>query len=550
MRHVPDAEIVLRWCHAALDGLAVAREEIDALNVFPVPDSDTGTNLYLTMEAATAAADQVSDPADVAAVVQAMALGAQTGARGNSGVILAQLLAGVAEVLAAPGVELSDGAALAAALERAAQRAEQAVADPVEGTILSVARAAAQAATVAATDRAAHDAAALPAVALAAATAAHEALRRTPDQLEVLRAAGVVDAGGRGFTVLLEAFDTVLTGRRALPRPRRVGEHLVPAPVRAPAASAPHGSAYEVVYLLDAEPDAVAHLKAELRDLGESLVVGGHGGTWNVHVHVHDAGAAVEAGIRAGRPRQVRIVYLAHDHQGLAPEKSSVNLDDHGNGRAIVAFAAGPGLVELFGTAGVIAVPITPGHRPATAEVLTAIRAAEAAEVVVLPNERDAVPVAEAAAAEARAEGLRVAVIPTVAQVQGLAAAAVHEPGRAFDADMIAMSGAAGHTRHGAVTVATREAVTMAGVCKPGDVLGVIEGDFAVIGHDLLAVATEVVARMLAAGGELVTVVTGDGTDDTLADGVAAAVRAGHPEAETVVYAGGQPRYPLLLGVE
>jgi hypothetical protein len=182
--------------------------------------------------------------------------------------------------------------------------------------------------------------------------------------------------------------------------------------------------------------------------------------------------------------------------------------------------------------------------------MLDAIRRSGAGEIVLLPNERDGVPVAEAAAAEARAEGRRVAVIPTRAQVQGIAATAVHEPARAFDADVVAMTTAAGHTRHGAVTVAAREAVTMAGVCRPGDILGVVEGDFVVIGTDLPAVAVDVVERMLSAGGELVTLVTGADADATLADAVVAALRRSHPEVDTVVYDGGQPRYPLLMGVE
>jgi dihydroxyacetone kinase-like predicted kinase len=182
--------------------------------------------------------------------------------------------------------------------------------------------------------------------------------------------------------------------------------------------------------------------------------------------------------------------------------------------------------------------------------MLAAVGSETAGEVVILPNERDAVPVAEAAAAELRAQGRRVAVIPTIAQVQGLAAVAVHEPGRSFDADVVAMTTAAGHARHGAVTVAAREAVTMAGICQPGDVLGVVEGDFAVIGSDLLEVAREVVRRMLSAGGELVTVVTGAEAGPSLAAGVQESVRHSHPEVDTVVYEGGQPRYPLLLGVE
>ncbi|TDD95603.1 DAK2 domain-containing protein [Jiangella asiatica] len=549
MHQVPDAEIVLRWCRAGLDALAAAREEVDALNVYPVPDADTGTNLYLTMEAAVAAAQAYTDENDddgarLAGVVGAVAAGALRGARGNSGIILAQMLRGVADVLSRPGVTLADGTALADGLALAADEAYRAVAVPTEGTMLTVARAAAVAAHAAADT----PAPTLAQVALAAAEAARRAVARTPDQLEVLRRAGVVDAGGRGLSALLDAFDTVLTGRRPLPEPRTVGAHTVPSPALStpwPPSIGYGTPGYEVMYLLDALEPAVDLLKERLAGIGDSLVVSGGGREWSVHVHADDAGAAIEAALDAGRPHRIRVTHLDTDRH------RAVHRDDHS--RVVVAFAAGAGLAELFAAAGAVVVATALGHRPSTAEMLAAVQgstAGDTANVVILPNERDAVPVAEAAAAELRAAGRRAAVIPTVAQVQGLAALAVHEPNRAFEADVVAMTTAAGHTRHGAVTVAATEAVTMAGVCQPGDVLGVVEGDFAVIGADLLGVATDVVGRMLSAGGELVTVVTGDGATLGLADGVALAVRRAHPEADTVVYHGGQARYPLLLGVE
>jgi uncharacterized protein len=307
------------------------------------------------------------------------------------------------------------------------------------------------------------------------------------------------------------------------------------------AETADSSPSFEVMFLLDAPADAIPTLRASLEPLGDSLIVVGGDPLWNVHVHVDDAGAAIEAGLAAGHPHRIRVTYLAD--RVVRPDATSL-------GRAIVAFAAGDGLASLFESAGATVVRTPVGRRPSTAEMLDAIRRSGAGEVVLLPNERDGVPVAEAAAAEARAEGTRVAVIPTRAQVQGIAATAVHESARAFDADVVAMTTAAGHTRHGAVTVAAREAVTMAGVCRPGDILGIVEGDFVVIGTDLPAVAVDVVERMLSAGGELVTLVTGADADATLADAVVAVVRRSHPEVDTVVYDGGQPRYPLLMGVE
>jgi dihydroxyacetone kinase-like predicted kinase len=191
-----------------------------------------------------------------------------------------------------------------------------------------------------------------------------------------------------------------------------------------------------------------------------------------------------------------------------------------------------------------------PGHRPSTGQVLEAITASGAAEVVVLPNDPDSVRVARIAASTAEADhGLRVAVVPTVAQVQGLAAMAVHDPGRSFDQDGLEMTATARHARHGAITLAARKALTMAGWCEPGDVLGVIEGDFVEIGADLYDVATAILGRLVAGGGELVTLVTGDGAGD-LGERAAAWLDATHPTVDVVVYDGGQERYPLLLSVE
>jgi uncharacterized protein len=215
-----------------------------------------------------------------------------------------------------------------------------------------------------------------------------------------------------------------------------------------------------------------------------------------------------------------------------------------------VAVAAGEGLHALFTEAGAVVVDGGPGRRPSTGMLIEAIEGCGAAEVVVLPNDPDSVRVAEVAARTAEEDGeVRVAVIPSVAQVQGLAAIAVHEPGRSFDQDVLHMTATARHARHGAVTVAVRQAITMAGPCEPGDVLGVIEGDFVVVGADLAAVATEVVERLVGGGGELVTLVAGEGGTE-LAARCEEYVESQHPTVDVVVYDGGQERYPLLLAVE
>jgi DAK2 domain fusion protein YloV len=535
MGEAPDVAGFLRWCDACVSALGTAREEIDALNVYPVPDGDTGTNLFLTFEAATAAGRACDGgPADV---VRAFVDGALRGARGNSGVIMAQLLRAAVRTVSTDPAGLN-ARIVAAALTEASTAAYAAVGEPVEGTILTVAREAAGAAEVAA----AHETADVAQVLTVAADAARVALAHTPEQLDTLRKAGVVDAGGRGLCVVLDATVRVLTGRWQPGTEPAIGRQHVPTPVVEGDLTA-DGPAYEVMYLLDADDDRIPTLRERLGPLGDSLVVVGGEGLWNVHVHVDDVGAAIEAGISAGRPHRVAVTHFAEQtaRAGRQPVRG---------GRGVVVMAAGPGLRRLFGEAGAQVVAGGVGRRCSTGEFLDAIRGCRTAEVIVLPNDGDSIAVAEAAAQQARDDGVRVSVIPTRVQVQGLAALAVHEPGRSFDDDVVAMTTAAGHARHGAVTVAARRAMTSAGPCEPGDVLGVVEGDFAVVGDDLHDVADQVVHRLLGGGGELLTLVTGDGAPEGLADGLERRIVEERPEFDVVVYDGGQPRYPLLVAVE
>lgn len=556
MSHTLDADAVRAWCALALDALGRAREEIDAINVYPVADGDTGTNLYLTVESAARAVDDVfhghatTDPASPPAfpdTVRAMAHGALIGARGNSGTILAQLLRGMAEVLtgdaraAGAPSRTDDAERLRRALRRAVESAYEGVARPVEGTVLTVAAAAADGAANAPGDAAA--------VARAAYGAARTALAATPGQLEVLGRAGVVDAGGLGLVEVLGALSRALAGETA-GQPSHDAAAPESSATRAwRTESCPadlQGGAepsYEVIYLLEADDTAVARLRTRLDALGESLVVVGGDGLWNVHVHVDDAGAAVEAGVEAGRPYRIRIT-----HFGAAQEERTRTRERAE--RAVVAVVPGEGLAGLCTEAGATVVATRPGRQPTGEELAEAIRRAHAREVVLLPNDAELRQTAAAAAEQARAEGVRVALIPTRSAVQGIAALAVHEPGRRFDEDVVAMTAAAGATRYAELAVAERQSWTMAGVCQAGDVLGLIDGDVAVIGAELAATAETVLDRMLAAGGEMVTLVLGADVPDAVADRLERHVRGGHLAVDTVVYRGGQQSAPLIVGVE
>lgn len=562
-----DASAVRGWCRSAADALCRARDELDALNVFPVPDGDTGTNLHLTMEAVAAAAesptgagdsvsgsacgnadssagndtagDTAGDPdsagSGVSVTWQAAARGGLLGARGNSGVIVSQIWRGLAEVL--PETVPCRGQALGEGLRHAASLAYAAVGRPVEGTVLSVLRAAADAAADCGSDD-------LDAVSRAAAEGARGALRRTTGQLDTLARAGVVDAGGAGLCVILDALVATVSGEPAEPAsPPGAG---APEPIasrepvsRMSASRTPaEGPAYEVMYLLDTTEDALPALRARLGELGDSLLVVGGERLWNVHVHVDDAGAAIEAGMVAGRPYRIRVSYLR-------PEASRVGA----YGRGVVAVVTGEGAAALFAEAGATVLRRDADRSPTLGQILEATRRA-GAEVAVLPNASSAHPVAEGAALRAREDGRHVSVVPTRAAVQGLAALAVHDSQRRFEDDVIAMTAAAGATRFGEVTVATGPAVTSAGICQAGDVLGLIEDDVAVIGPEVSAVAVDVIDRMLAGGGELVTLVTGEGAPASLEAALRSHLHTRRPDVDCAVYAGGQPARPLLVGVE
>jgi hypothetical protein len=537
-----DASAVRRWCSAADAALAARQAEIDGLNVYPIPDGDTGTNLSLTMRSAAEAVDSDRSPT-AGGVLAAMARGAVLGARGNSGVIVSQLLRGIADGFT--DEVAGDGITLAAALRRACDAAYAAVAEPVEGTILSVAHAAAEAARSAAVQRRGD----LAATVTAAAEAAGAALARTPQQLDVLARAGVVDAGGQGLVVLLDALAEVLTGES--PERERVGRPRTRAVREAAREAGSEDFAYEVQYLLHARDEAVEPLRATLLGLGDSVAIVGAGppqqdgttGLFNVHAHVNDVGAAIEAGIEAGRPHRITVIRFAEQRAAEAVEQLS--------GTAVVAVAPGEGLADLFRSEGVLVVDGGPTSSPSSAEVLDVVMASEAARVVLLPNASAVGGVAEIAARQARERGLEVAVVPTKSPVQGLAAVAMHDSSRRFADDVIAMAEAAAATRFAEVTIAVSASITYAGRCEAGDVLGLIDGEVVQIGSSVVEVGIGLLDRLIGAGGELITVLAGADPDaPEAAAAVEAHVRQHYPLVEITGFAGGQPHYPLLIGVE
>ncbi|GAA0534368.1 dihydroxyacetone kinase [Saccharopolyspora subtropica] len=514
-----NAAAARRWVDLALAALAVEREAIDRINVYPVADGDTGTNLLQTMRAAVTELD-AAEPDTLGGVLTALAKGALGGARGNSGVLLSQALRGMAEQLR--DVPAADGADIGAALVRAAELAREAVAEPAEGTVLSVLHAAACAA---------QGAEQLDVVVHNATRAAISALAATPAQLPVLADAGVVDAGGRGLVVLLDALHAVV----------RDGERLAPkAPVAGEAGVLEHESQYEyeVMYLLaDTDPARVAGLREALCGIGDCVSVVGDGlASWAVHVHCDDIGAAIESGIGVGRVHRIKVTRFADQRRAFAREV------------AVLACVPSGALGELFAAEGADVLVVD--AEPSAEQVREAFAATGAAHVAVLPNDGAVTAVIEQVAAEVIGDGQDVVVVPTASPVQGLAALAVHDPGRRRADDQVAMAEAAAATRRGELRIAEAEALTWVGRCRPGDVLGLVDGEVVLIGDNLLAAARDLAERMLTTGGELVTALVSDDAPAGLPDDLAEHLRRAHPEVEFTHYPAGTLHPRLLLGVE
>ena len=525
-----DADAIRRWSRTAVDLLDVHRQEIDALNVYPVPDSDTGSNLVTTMRAADAALQAVSAES-AATALGALAAGAAQGALGNSGFIVSQILRGFADSTHAD----LDARAVPAALDRGAVLARTAVVAPVEGTILTVARAAADAA----------QGATLGEIVVNALTAADAALQRTTGQLADLARAGVVDAGGRGLVVLLEALARTVTGRRTELTP-------VQLPHGSPAAqivvAGESGFGFEVQYLLDAAEARIAPLLATLSGIGDSVaVVPVDQDVWKVHAHVDDVGAAIEAGVVAGRPRQISVVRFAEQ---VGERHQHGDHPHHHGGAAVIAVAPGRGFAHLFEAEGARVVEAPDGGAPAVDDLVVALSGPGGHELVLLADAERAAAVAEAAAERLRGQGRRVAVVPTRSPVQGLAAIAVHDAARRFDDDVVAMAEAAAATRHAEVTIAAAEALTAVGICTPGDILGLIDDEVVEIGRGLLAVSFNLVDRLLGVGAELITVLVGEDAPARAGELIEAHVRGQAPLTDVAVYQGRVTDHPVIIGVE
>ncbi|MEX1209232.1 MAG: DAK2 domain-containing protein, partial [Acidimicrobiia bacterium] len=527
-----------------LDRLRQHRDALNRLNVYPVPDGDTGTNMTLTLESVM---DEVRSAETMDQVATALAHGSLMGAQGNSGIILSQILAGLANAFR--GSPSLGTAQLVDALGRASVAAYRAVGRPVEGTILTVLREAAEAAQDADTPEGED----LAAFLLRIYQRAEDALNSTPDLLPVLKEAGVVDAGGAGFLLLLVAFLEEVTGEDVvLPEAifRAAAAQLIPSSV-----DPDHSVAllrYEVMFLLYADdPAAGDQLRDSWADMGDSIVVVGSEGVWNCHIHTDDVGPAVEAGIALGRPERIKITDLLdqaaeeafHRAPSFSPLPEFAVMEV-----GVVAVAVGDGIVELFRDAGAQGL-VVGGQtmNPSVREMLAVVDSTAANTVIVLPNNKNIIPVAEQLDA---LSSKRVLVVPTRSVPEGLAAMIAYLPGADPDDLVKGMTSAAGSVAWGEVTRAVRDAVTPVGACVEGDWLGVIGGEVALVEHELAPAATRVMDALVAADADMITILTGSDADDATTAALVSHLADGHPEVEVAVIDGGQPLYPYMFGVE
>jgi DAK2 domain fusion protein YloV len=523
------------------------RDVINRLNVYPVPDGDTGTNMALTIESVTTALRALDDDAPMEDVAKAIAHGSLMGARGNSGVILSQLLRGLVASFSENGAVTASQ--FADALYHADELARQAVVRPVEGTILSIARAAAVGAR-------AHEDSMID-LARGARDAAREALAQTPEQLPVLKQAGVVDSGGSGLVLLFDALCHTVAGDDlpVAPNPDSIEVHVHEAP-RSDAGLT--DLRYEVMYLLDAD-DAKMHAFREVwSGIGDSIVIVGGDGLYNCHIHTDDVGAAIEAALDAGRPRDIRVTDLAEQvieerwvREASAGALATIVEDstaDEAPTTAVVAVVVGDGVGRIFRSLGVRQLVLGgQSMNPSTAELVEAVRATGSREVVILPNNKNVAPVAQ------QVNGLvdqNVAVVATSSIVEGFAALLAYDPDASLDANVTAMKTSACNVVAGEVTRAVRDSDTEAGTVQEGDWIGLGDSRVISIADSIAAASNELLSVLIRPEHELLTIIEGDGASPANTRRITEFLGEVFPQISVEVHHGGQPLYPYYFGLE
>jgi hypothetical protein len=521
------------------------KEVINRLNVYPVPDGDTGTNMMLTVESVVGELEPLGNDATMEQVCHAIAHGSLMGARGNSGVILSQLLRGLVENFKSTS-DITP-ALLADSFEHADVLARLAVVRPVEGTILSIARAGAEGA------RAATDS--LTALVRGARDRARVALAYTPEQLPVLKQAGVVDAGGAGLLLFFDSLCCVVADD-ALPEAPPV-ESIVLKVHEQPATRGVGDVAnlrYEVMYLLDADDTRMHAFREVWAGIGDSIVIVGGDGLYNCHIHTDEIGAAIEAAIDAGQPREIRITDLSEQiveerwvREGGALQTNDVRTDPAPT-TSVVAVVVGDGVGRIFRSLGVrTLVKGGQSMNPSTADLVEAVAATGSNQVVILPNNKNIRSVAEQVDALV---DQHVSVVPTSSIVEGFAALLAYDPDASAEANAHAMGESASHVVAGEVTQAVRDTNTDAGQVHVGDWIGLSAQGVTSIADSIASAGNQLLATLVTSQHELITIIEGDGSTPANTRRITEFLSDEFPSLSVEVHQGGQPLYPYYFGIE
>jgi len=533
------------------DALRLHQTAVNRLNVYPVPDGDTGSNMALTLASVVAELD-TAEP-DLEATCKAISHGSLMGARGNSGVILSQILRGLADVVRACDGTI-DGRVLAEGLAAAAEGAYGAVMRPVEGTILTVVRETAEAAAAAVAAGAD-----LLGVLEAAREGGYASLERTPELLSVLADAGVVDAGGAGFVLLIDAALLVVDGR-PLPEPPEVDE-------LAEAIAVAHGDGhgeggiadlrYEVMYFLEAPDETIPWFKDVWAGIGDSIVVVGGDGIWNCHIHTDDIGASIEAALDCGRPRNIRITDLLEQveeekwvREGSGgPEDEESPLARTPATTAVVAVSVGDGIRRIFHSLGVQQI-VSGGQsmNPSTKQLLEAVEACPSDCVLILPNNKNIIPVAEQVDAHT---SKTVRVVPTRGISEGFAALVAYDPEADIEANAAALAESADAVTAGEITRAVRDSSCDLGPIAEGDWLGISRSGIDAVEKTLADAATSLLEKLIDDDShEIITLIEGEGSSVGDTRRITQWLADNHPHITAEVHSGGQPLYPYFIGIE
>ena len=532
-----DANNIAKLMYCFRDALQEHKESLNSLNVYPVPDGDTGSNMTATLNSVVSEIESLEDP-EFENIIEAISHGSLMGARGNSGVIISQILRGFVSEIKNASKKTIDANLFSDALRAAASAAYEAVGNPFEGTILTVVRETAEAA-----EKSLLEHSNLLMVVETAREAAKRSLDSTPDLLPVLARAGVVDAGGSGFLLMLDSLLHVIDDR-PMPEPEIVKASVDSLILDIHDDTTNSGTRYEVMYFLDAPDDLIPGFKKAWSEIGDSIVVVGGENIWNCHVHTNNIGAAVEAGISIGKPHDIRVTDLFEEIAENHHEQ------DHADpiGCSVIAVSNGDGIGDIFRSLGATRV-VNGGQsmNPSTADLLEAVEAIASEHVIILPNNSNIVAVAEQVDSQT---SKTIRVVETHTVTEGFASLLGYDPEGTSDKNQTDMTQFSQMVESGEITTAVRESASDVGQIKKGDFLGLRKGKVTVIAETIVEATRNLLKEMISDDHEIITLVAGRDSNKKETDEVVAWVSNEYEALEVEVHEGGQPLYQYYIGIE